>query len=424
MMIKRKQRRFLLLTQVLLLYLAILTTVVAKEEAAASSFGRYHALVIGNQDYKYLQDLKTPLSDAREIARILKEKYGFKVTLLLDKNREETVRALGKLRGTISKEDNLLIYYAGHGYLDTVTDVGYWQPIDAERDIDVNWIPSTYLTALFKGLQANHILVIADSCFSGNLLTRDSGTALNYGRDVWLQRMRDRKSRTAFTSGGQEPVIDGGGGNHSIFAKALINTLRDNNKILTGQSLFDLVSHLVVANAAQTPRYGAIRMTEHEFGDFLFVPKGFTELPPGGYGGSIPGLRALRGSPEPIDQDRHDWELLAKLGEDGLKSYRTKHPNGKWAAEAGARIEKLERRRLRSSATSIHVQPKLPVASQQENNKQLTSQDQAQALFEWQTNFIYSNNSRAIEQFLQMYPTGSHVPDAKRKLADLRAQGL
>lgn len=407
----RKQRRFRS-AQFLLLLIAFLMIAAAKEEVFASSFGRYHALVIGNQDYKYLRDLKTPLSDAREIARILLEKYGFKVTLLLDKNREETVRALGKLRGTMSKEDNLLIYYAGHGYLDTVTDVGYWQPIDAERDIDVNWIPSTYLTALFKGLRSNHILVIADSCFSGNLLTRDSGAALDYGKDVWLQRMRDSKSRTAFTSGGEEPVIDGGGGNHSIFAKALINILRNNKTILDGQSLFDQVKRSVVANAAQTPRYGVIRMTEHEFGDFLFVPKGVTSLPPVRlpHSGSIPGLIRAR---QPLDQEQHDWELLSKLGADGLRAYLDKHSNGKWASEARRRLATLPPPEVVSTSRP-KPQPRQSVSKEEE----------AQALYEWQDDIIYANNSQAVEEFLQRFPAGSHVPDAKRKLAELRSQGL
>ncbi len=34
----------------------------------------------------------------------------------------------------------LLIYYAGHGYLDERTSTGYWQPVDAEKDNDVYWL--------------------------------------------------------------------------------------------------------------------------------------------------------------------------------------------------------------------------------------------------------------------------------------------
>ncbi len=40
-----------------------------------SNFGRYYALVIGNENYKHLEDLKTPLSDAKEVGQVLEEKY-------------------------------------------------------------------------------------------------------------------------------------------------------------------------------------------------------------------------------------------------------------------------------------------------------------------------------------------------------------
>ncbi|MCI5141633.1 MAG: caspase family protein [Candidatus Electrothrix sp. ATG1] len=417
-MMNEQKQRGIRSAQLLLLFIAFLITAATKEEAIAS-FGRYHALVIGNKNYQHLTVLETPLRDAQEIARILKKRYGFEVTLLLDKKREETVRALGRLRSTMTKQDNLLIYYAGHGYLDTVTDVGYWQPVDAERDIDVNWIPSTYLMALFKGLQSNHILVIADSCFSGNLLTRDSGAALNYGKDVWLQRMRDSKSRTAFTSGGEEPVVDGGGGNHSIFAKALIDTLRNNSKILDGQSLFDQVKRSVVANAAQTPRYGAIRMTEHEFGDFLFVPKGVATLPvtPVGTGS----IKKLRGIQQSIDRDKHDWDLLSKNGQSGLESYLALHRNGSYASEASRRLKQLQRRPVQAASTTTTNNRSAPTRT---TRKPLSKEQQAQALYEWQQDIIYSNDSRTVEQFLQRFPTGSHVQDARSKLADLRAQGF
>lgn len=413
----RKQRRFRS-AHFLLLLIAFLVIATAQEEAAASSFGRYHALVIGNQDYKYLQDLKTPLSDAQEVAGILKEKYGFEVTLVLDGTWQATMRALERLGKKITnKEDSLLIYYAGHGYLDTSNDVGYWQPIDAEKDSVIYWISSSRLTNLLRGIRANHVLVIADSCFSGNLLTRDSGAVLDYGSEEWLRRMRTKKSRTAFTSGGEEPVVDSGGGNHSIFAKALIDILRNNNKPLDGRGLFDKVKRLVVANAHQTPMYGAIQMTGHEYGDFIFFPKGFK--PSGKSKETEAGLDIFRtgdNSTEEqkrIKEDRDHWNVLSKKGNSGLEGYLALHPNGIYAREA--------RRRLATSSPSRVVSISRPKPQPRQS---VSKEEQAQALYEWQDDIIYANNSQAVEEFLQRFPAGSHVPDAKRKLAELRSQGL
>ncbi|MDM8547930.1 trypsin-like peptidase domain-containing protein [Candidatus Venteria ishoeyi] len=53
----------------------------------------------------------------------------------------------------------------------------------------------------------------------------------------------------------------------------------------------------------------------------------------------------------------------------------------------------------------------------------LTTEEQAQALYEWQNDIRYSSSSWTVEGFLKRYPTGSHVPDVKRKLEELRAHG-
>ncbi|WP_417910995.1 DUF1566 domain-containing protein [Candidatus Electronema sp. PJ] len=247
---------------------------------ADSGFGRFRALVIGNQNYRHLSKLETPLADAKDVAEVLEQQYGFSVKLLLDKDRDEIKLALSELRKTMTDErDSLLIYYAGHGYLDNVTGTGYWQPVDAEKDNDVYWLPTDEISRLLKAVCSRHVLIVADSCYSGSLLMRDSGARLPAAasRDEWLKRMQAKRSRTALTSGGEEPVADGGGSGHSVFAKALLEVLRENKEILDGDSLFDRIKRPVILNAEQTPLYGDIKMTGHEMGDFLLVPKALQE---------------------------------------------------------------------------------------------------------------------------------------------------
>jgi len=257
----------------------LLVLSVALPVQAASPYGEFHALVIGNQNYKYLKSLKTPLADAEAVAEVLKNQYGFTVDLLKDADRYRTMRALSRLRRTMTdKKDNLLIYYAGHGYLDRAGgNAGYWQPIDAEKESSANWIATTEITPILKAIQARHVMIVADSCYSGELVTRDSGAQLATGmnKDEWLQRMLERRSRTALTSGGlEEKVWDSGQGNrHSIFAEAFLEALRDNQGVLTGDTLFDRIKHPVIVNSPQTPQYGDVRMTGHEMGDFILVPK-------------------------------------------------------------------------------------------------------------------------------------------------------
>uniref|UniRef100_UPI004055CA12 caspase family protein n=1 Tax=Candidatus Electronema sp. TaxID=2698783 RepID=UPI004055CA12 len=260
----------------LLLLIALTILPAAAQAQAVVGFGRFHALVIGNQNYRHLSKLNTPLADAEAVAKVLEEQYGFTVELLLDATWEQTMRAIADLRKTANREeDNLLIYYAGHGYLNKKAEVEYWQPVDAERDNDIYWLPTSRITTMLKELRARHALVVADSCYSGSLLMRDSGAELpdGSGLDELLRRMQERRSRTALTSGGEEPVLDGGGSGHSIFAKVFLEVLKTNQSFLDGYSLFARIRRPVALNAPQTPQYGDIRMTGHERGDFLLVPK-------------------------------------------------------------------------------------------------------------------------------------------------------
>lgn len=233
-----------------------------------SDLGRYHALVIGNEAYASLPDLQTAHRDSRAIAELLRDDYGFDVRLILDGRREELVSALSELRARLGERDNLLIYYAGHGLNDEEAGEAYWLPVDAERHQPTNWISNSTVTQQVRAMRARHVLVVADSCFSGTL-TR--GIAMPPRSTRWLAKLAARRSRTALTSGANEPVVDGGGGGHSVFARALLDALATNEGILDATSLYANIRRQVMLDAWQSPQYGDIRLAGHEQGDFLFA---------------------------------------------------------------------------------------------------------------------------------------------------------
>jgi len=241
----------------------------ALEIPSKTAFGKYYALVIGNNNYGSLPKLKTARNDAQMVANILKSNYGFNVTLLLDAKRSDIVAALAKFREKLSNKDNLLIYYAGHGFLDKEGDEGYWLPVDATKNNEINWISNSSITTQLKAMEAKHVLIIADSCYSGKL-----------GRDVhivkrtpdYYSRISRKKARSVIASGGLEPVIDSGGkGNHSVFTSALIAALQENNAVIDTSELFNKIRRPVVLNADQTPEYADIRKAGHEGGEFVFI---------------------------------------------------------------------------------------------------------------------------------------------------------
>ncbi len=248
-----------------------------------SGFGRYHALVIGNDHYKHWPQLMNAIADATAVAKILKDRYGFQVTLLKDASRGQIMKALNQYRKILTEKDNLLIYYAGHGHLEQGIDRGYWIPVDAETSDNSEWILLPGVTDMLQLISAKHVMVVADSCFGGKL-TRSSLAQLKPGltddaRIDLLKTLAQKRVRTAMTSGGVKPVLDAGGSGHSVFADAFLGVLDENNTVLEAERFFWAVRTRVVStsqklNAEQIPTYDPIHMAGHEsLGDFIFVPR-------------------------------------------------------------------------------------------------------------------------------------------------------
>jgi uncharacterized caspase-like protein len=196
----------------------------------------------------------------------------------MDATRSDIITALDEIRLNLTQEDNLLIYYAGHGILDSAADEGYWLPLDAKEHSTLNWISNSKITATIKAMEAKHVIVVADSCYSGKLI-RSGRSPFERGIGVrkkrnYYETMSAKRSRTVMCSGGLEPVADGAGtSRHSVFASAFMDVLAANEAIIDGTQLFSKLRRPVILNADQTPEYSDIRKAGHDGGDFLFVPR-------------------------------------------------------------------------------------------------------------------------------------------------------
>jgi len=251
---------------------------VAPQSAAAAATawpeaGRYYALVIGNNNYQYLRKLTTAQKDAKAVAATLSSVYGFDTRLHLDADREVILDALNGFRRKLQRADLFLIYYAGHGAFDKTANKAYWLPVDAQRDNDKNWIIVDTITSNIKRISSKHVLIVADSCYSGTF-TRRSTTDLGTGekRSVYLDKMLERKSRTLLASGGNEPVSDIGGQGHSVFARAFLYGLNNiGQERFTAEELYiSYIKEMVAGSSEQIPEYNVIRNSGHQGGDFVF----------------------------------------------------------------------------------------------------------------------------------------------------------
>ena len=251
------------------------------KEKRPIAFGNYHALIIGNNKYNHLPKLNTAVYDAQEVSRVMRDRYGFQVVTLLDADRKTILSQLNDFRKKLTDKDNFLIYYAGHGTLEEKNTIGYWLPVDAALDDSTNWLRTDDVTGIMNLISAKQILVIADACYSG-IMTRAAMTRLESGKSKesysqWLRKMATYKSRIVISSGEIKPVLDGGGGGHSVFAKAFLETLEANSDVLLGIDLHRAIAERVMKASAdigmeQVPQYAGLNRAGHELGDFILVP--------------------------------------------------------------------------------------------------------------------------------------------------------
>ena len=236
--------------------------------------GRYYALLIGIEDYKgpVYNRLDNPLKDAEKLRDVLTTHYTFEkqdVTLLKNPTRDEIIDAIERLEKTLKPEDNLLIFYAGHGQWDKDRQQGYWIPSDVLGDSRSKWLSNGEVRDSIRGIKARHTLLITDACFGGGILS-SRGAVMPPS----IQELMRLPSRTAMTSGAMTTVPD-----RSVFLEYLTKRLVENKEpFTTAASIFTSLQTAVIDNSPRmtdgnrtTPLYGSIQEAGHEGGDFIFV---------------------------------------------------------------------------------------------------------------------------------------------------------
>ena len=243
-------------------------------------YGRFYALVIGNGNHRVLADLKTPLRDARRVADLLADRYGFEVTRIDNGDDIVILEALNELHEKLEPSDNLLIYYAGYGNArtDGSLEVGYWLPVNADRPpTDTYWLPVAQIGAHLARLPARRIIVIADSSFAG--LVAETPAFFFAMRpellvsDAYINLRFENRSRQLISSNQDFPRESNGDG-LSAFTTGLASVLEGSTGILPAPALFlQLREALGGGMAAIQPTFKAIKSSGDAVGDFYFVPQ-------------------------------------------------------------------------------------------------------------------------------------------------------
>jgi hypothetical protein len=244
----------------------------------AVEVGEYYGLIIGIDQYSgEWPMLKNAMNDAKGVADLLSAKYVFQYMKTLynkDATRDNILNQFEYLLKTVKPNDNVLIYYSGHGEYIENMDKGFWVPVDASAKSISKYISNEDIRAFLTGIKSKHTLLVTDACFSGDIFRGKTMTIPYENSTKYYTKMYSLSSRKAITSGGIEPVMDKGKENHSIFAYYFLQALNNNKeKYFDAGQVFDFIKIPVVNNSYQTPAYNQIRNAGDEGGQFIFIMK-------------------------------------------------------------------------------------------------------------------------------------------------------
>ncbi len=132
--------------------------------APSEDTGRRVALVIGNQDYRYVEPLDNPINDTEEISKVLRE-ADFDVTIGKNLGKKELEHVVRRFLRELNDGDTALFYYSGHAL--QVGEANFILPVDAklssEYDLEFESLKVSNLLDYMKAASSLQIVML-DAC--------------------------------------------------------------------------------------------------------------------------------------------------------------------------------------------------------------------------------------------------------------------
>jgi hypothetical protein len=225
-----------------------------------------HALLIGIDRYLYHPTLNNCVKDLTDFKEIIVEKFDFEESEVVELyNGHATNRViqdtLHNYSRTLSYQDNLVIYFSGHGHFHRGLGNGHWIPADGTKNY-VTWISNEILISILTRLECKHIFLLSDSCFSNALLVPSKG----------IKEYSNYKSRWALTSA-FESAYDSPKGENGPFARAILEFLHQVDREFRVGELIEFVKSNFESNELQSPQGSAIYCKGHSGGEMVFQVK-------------------------------------------------------------------------------------------------------------------------------------------------------
>ncbi|MFZ6010095.1 MAG: caspase family protein [Bacteroidota bacterium] len=247
--------------------------------ADAAKLGRNdYALLFLTDKYDNWGSLVNPIFDGRALASTLEKIYGFKVDVVENPSQDQIFR---KIREYTEKKyqplDQLMIFFAGHGYFDEAFKEGFVVVKESLKDDPgkTSYVSYNRLRNVLNVIPCEHVLLMMDVCFGGTFddaiaSSREADVYKDVSQSEFIIRKLAVRTRKYLTSGGKQYVSDGIPGKHSPFAKRVLeafNSLGGNDGILTLTEMYPYVEKLT-----PEPRLGKFG-NDAPGSEFVFVVK-------------------------------------------------------------------------------------------------------------------------------------------------------
>jgi len=144
-----------------------------KAGSAIHRKGKDYALLIATDNYQNWPRLNNPIHDAKTIADDLRSNYGFETEILQNPTKDEIVGALRKYRDRkYSDEDQLLVFFAGHGYYSEELKEGFIVAADSAKSDNTlganeSQLSNTMLAKILDVMPCKHIFLVLDTGSGG-----------------------------------------------------------------------------------------------------------------------------------------------------------------------------------------------------------------------------------------------------------------
>jgi len=237
----------------------------------------YHALIIGNANYRHWRPLRGVMNDVHALQEAL-EANQVETTLKLDLTRAQMEEALIDFvfsRG-MDPRNKLIVYVAGHGYTEALIDGGRWGGIvgvespDPRKDLAGyrrSSVPMKQLEDLLLKAKSRQALVLLDTCFSGALF-EGAAPPVPPASDEERRHRERLPTRQFITSGSAGDQVPDFSQFNAAILGLLTGTIREPqwDGYLTGAEIGRYVASTL---SGQRPQYGTIKDPRYADGDFV-----------------------------------------------------------------------------------------------------------------------------------------------------------